>query len=87
MENDRLLEHPGSFNRVEPNETCELGGTAAPVKTPYGQLAIVLLVLLCEPVTAFMPMPFFAQVGPSSLPLEMNAHLNCFYGSSSPSRA
>ena len=64
MENDRLLEHPGSFNRVEPNETCELGGAAAPVKTPYGQVAIVLLVLLCEPVTAFMPMPFFAQVGP-----------------------
>jgi hypothetical protein len=67
MENHRLLEDPNDPEHVETNETGQSGETAIPVGTPYGQLAIVLLVLFCEPITAFMPMPFFAQV--SSLPI------------------
>jgi len=62
MESDRLLEHSDNLNHVEANEAGEGGKTVGPEKTPYGQIAILLLVLFCEPITAFMPMPFFAQV-------------------------
>ena len=64
MENDRLLENSNGLDQVETNETGQSGKTAVPVGTPYGQLGIVLLILFCEPITAFMPMPFFTQVKP-----------------------
>ena len=62
MESDRLLEHSDNPNNVEANEARERGETVGPEKTSYNQVAILLLVLFCEPITAFMPMPFFAQV-------------------------
>jgi hypothetical protein len=62
MESDRLLEASNDLHRIETNESGLSEETAVPTGTPYGQLAIVLLVLFCEPITAFMPTPFFAQV-------------------------
>ena len=62
MENGRLLEDSNDLHRVGSNGTGLSDETAVPAGTPYGQLAIVLLVLFCEPITAFMPIPFFAQV-------------------------
>jgi len=53
MENDRLLRY-----RVE----SDGGESYKPAGTPCGQLAIISLVLLCEPLAAFTPVPFFAQV-------------------------
>lgn len=62
MEDDRLLGNSNDhdLDHVQA-EFGESGETVVP-KRSNSQLAIILLVLLCEPITAFMPMPFFAQV-------------------------
>lgn len=62
MENDALLNKLDDLHPVTSDRISELGETVVPSGTPYGQLAVVFLVLFCEPITAFMPMPFVAQV-------------------------
>lgn len=69
MESDRLLEGSDDLNRIETGKTDESGDTVVAAATPYGQAYIVLLVLFCEPITAFMPMPFFVQVYFPLLPI------------------
>lgn len=55
-ETERLLDGPV-------NEADERGSSGHDSRRAnYGQLIMVLMVLLCEPIVAFMPMPFLAQV-------------------------
>ncbi|KAF8317182.1 MFS general substrate transporter [Clavulina sp. PMI_390] len=59
MEIERLLDAPGS-QRLDGGES----GPTVPTKPQSGnwlQVFIVLGVCLCEPITAFVPMPFLAQ--------------------------
>ncbi|KAF8317183.1 MFS general substrate transporter [Clavulina sp. PMI_390] len=60
METERLLDTPDS-QRLDGGES----GPAIPPKPQSGnwsQIFIVLSVCLCEPIVAFMPMPFLAQL-------------------------
>ena len=59
MESDGLLENLSTLDRVTTNETEE---TIVPLGTPYGQLAVVSLVVCCGPVATFVPAPFIVKV-------------------------